>query len=64
MSETPWADSPIHEMIREAGLDNAAPLAASTCSDELAEHVYNGLFFDKMAQVLKDMQNAQEQPRP
>ena len=32
MSETPWADSPIHKQIRDAGLDNGSSLAASTCS--------------------------------
>ena len=32
MSETPWADSPIHKQIRDAGVDDGSSLAASTCS--------------------------------
>lgn len=33
MSQTPWADSPIHDQIREAGLDTAeGSLATPACS--------------------------------
>ena len=32
MSKTPWANSPIHKMIQDAGVDDGSSLTASTCS--------------------------------
>lgn len=37
MSETPWADSPIHKMIRDAGVDDGSSLAGDTCSAAIAK---------------------------
>ena len=32
MSKKTWANSPIHKMIRDAGVDDGSSLTASTCS--------------------------------